>query len=180
MTDSETDTHKTEAELRIARVQALSNADLAPGGIAMPGTPKADAHAAPVKVASVVPGAPRKRLHEPGGAPTEEACDEEPTKPEPVYKTEIEYTAAARAEGIEGRLVLKLIIAADGSVSDVEVVSSVEPALDAAAVAAVKQWRFKPALANNKPVAVWVAIPLKFNLSGKPFDDEFFERARGG
>ena len=28
MTDSETDTHKTEAELRIARVQALSNADL--------------------------------------------------------------------------------------------------------------------------------------------------------
>jgi hypothetical protein len=28
MTDSETDTHKTEAELRIARVKALSNADL--------------------------------------------------------------------------------------------------------------------------------------------------------
>jgi hypothetical protein len=28
MTDSETDTHKTDAELRIARVQALSNADL--------------------------------------------------------------------------------------------------------------------------------------------------------
>jgi hypothetical protein len=28
MTDSETDTRKTEAELRIARVQALSNADL--------------------------------------------------------------------------------------------------------------------------------------------------------
>ena len=28
MTDSETDTSKTEAELRIARVQALSNADL--------------------------------------------------------------------------------------------------------------------------------------------------------
>jgi hypothetical protein len=28
MTDSETDSHKTEAELRIARVQALSNADL--------------------------------------------------------------------------------------------------------------------------------------------------------
>ena len=28
MTDSETDTHKSEAELRIARVQALSNADL--------------------------------------------------------------------------------------------------------------------------------------------------------
>ena len=132
---------------------ALSNADLAPGGIALPGTPKMAA-AAPVKVAGIVPGAPRKRLHEPGTpAEAEEACDEEPTKPVPVYKTEIEYTAAARAEGVEGRLVLALTIGADGSVTDVAVVSSVEPALDAAAIATVKQWRFKPALRCGKPVA---------------------------
>jgi protein TonB len=131
---------------------ALSNADLAPGGIALAGTPKA--HAAPVKVAGLEAGAPRRRLHEPG-TPTqaEEACDEEPTKPVPVYKTEIEYTAAARAEGIEGRLVLTLTIGADGSVIEVTVVSSVDPGLDAAAIATVKQWRFKPALKCGKPVA---------------------------
>ena len=35
--------------------------------------------------------------------------------------------------------------------------------LDAAAIAAVKQWVFKPALSNNKPVAVWVAVPVKFS-----------------
>jgi len=28
----------------------------------------------------------------------------------------------------------------------------------------VRQWVFKPALSNNKPVAVWVAVPLKFTL----------------
>jgi TonB family protein len=39
------------------------------------------------------------------------------------------------------------------------------PMLDAAAVAAVKQWVFKPALSNNKPVAVWVAVPMKFTLN---------------
>jgi protein TonB len=132
---------------------ALSNADLAPGGIAMAGTPRLE-KAAAVKVASVDQGAPRRRLHEPG-APNqaEEACDEEPTKPVAVYKTDIEYTASAKAEGIEGKLKLKLTIAADGSVVDVEVVASVEPGLDAAAVAAVKQWRFKPALRCGKPVA---------------------------
>jgi protein TonB len=132
---------------------ALSNADLAPGGIAVAGTPKLE-KAAPVKVAGIVPGAPRHRLHEPGNpSEAEEACDEEPTKPVPVYKTEIEYTAAARAEGVEGRLVLALTIGADGSVIDVAVVSSVQESLDASAIATVKTWRFKPALKCGRPVA---------------------------
>jgi TonB family protein len=38
------------------------------------------------------------------------------------------------------------------------------PMLDASAVTAVKQWIFKPALSNNKPVAVWVAVPVRFSL----------------
>ena len=40
-------------------------------------------------------------------------------------------------------------------------------ALTQAAVAAVRQWVFKPALSNNKPVAVWVAVPVKFTLTIK-------------
>ena len=35
-----------------------------------------------------------------------------------------------------------------------------------ATIEAVKQYKFKPALANNKPVAVWVAVPISFKLSG--------------
>jgi len=42
--------------------------------------------------------------------------------------------------------------------------AEVDPMLDAAAITAVKQWVFKPALSNNKPVAVWVAVPVKFTL----------------
>jgi protein TonB len=83
----------------------------------------------------------------------EERCTDEPSKPEPVVKTEIEYTAAARAEGIEGKLKLKVVVGADGAVLTVEVLSSVSPELDAAAVAAVKHWRFRPAMACGKPVA---------------------------
>jgi outer membrane biosynthesis protein TonB len=38
-------------------------------------------------------------------------------------------------------------------VTDVAVVTGVDPALDAAAIATVKTWRFRPALACGKPVA---------------------------
>jgi len=81
------------------------------------------------------------------------ACGEPPGKPEPTMRTEIEYTEEARAAGIEGRLVLKVTVDADGNVTDVEVVSGVDGALDAAAIATVKTWRFKPAYACGKPVA---------------------------
>lgn len=81
------------------------------------------------------------------------ACTEPPGKPEPTLKTEIEYTEEARAAGIEGRLVLKVTVDATGSVTDVIVVAGVDPALDAAAIAIVKTWRFRPALTCGKPVA---------------------------
>jgi len=38
------------------------------------------------------------------------------------------------------------------------------PQLDAAAVRAVRKWRFQPALSDGKPVVVWVAVPVKFSL----------------
>lgn len=89
------------------------------------------------------------------GAPTDSAgaCTEPPGKPEPTLRTEIEYTEDARAAGIEGRLVLRVTVDATGQVSDAVVVTSVDPALDAAAIATVKTWRFRPALACGKPVA---------------------------
>ena len=81
-------------------------------------------------------------------------CTELPSKAQPVSRpTEIEYTQQARADGIEGRLVLRIVIGADGAVTNVIVVSSVDPALDAAAIAAVKSWVFKPAMRCGKPMA---------------------------
>ncbi len=82
----------------------------------------------------------------------EEECHEEPTKPEPLARPEIEYTQAARAAGVEGRLVLRLTVAADGTVAKADVVSSVDAALDAAALATVEKWRFKPSMRCGKPI----------------------------
>ena len=132
---------------------AMSNEDIG-DAVAIP-IVRAPQAVAPTKVATFEPGAPRRRQHqELGAGPNlEERCTDEPSKPEPVFKTEIEYTAAARAEGIEGKLKLKIVVGADGSVLSVDILASVSPELDAAAVAAVKQWRFRPAMACGKPIA---------------------------
>jgi protein TonB len=137
----------------IAMDVAMSNEDIG-DAVAIPVVRAAQA-VAPTRLASMDAEPRRRRIHElgPGGPSTEERCTEEPSKPEPVFKTEIEYTAAARAEGIEGKLKLKVTVGADGSVLSVQVLASVSPELDAAAVAAVKQWRFRPAMACGKPVA---------------------------
>ncbi len=132
---------------------AMSNEDIG-DAVAIPVARPPQA-ATPTKLASIEAEPRKRRIHEigPGGPATEAPCTEEPSKPEPVFKTEIEYTAAARADGIEGKLKLKVVVGADGAVMTVQVLASVSPELDAAAVAAVKQWRFKPAMACGKPVA---------------------------
>lgn len=83
----------------------------------------------------------------------EQPCLEEPTKPTLVRSTEIEYPPRAREEGVEGRLVLRVLLGEDGTVRDVEVLSSVEPSLDAAAIATVRTWIFKPSMRCGKPYA---------------------------
>lgn len=83
--------------------------------------------------------------------------------PEAVTKVPPEYPDIARQSGIEGTVQLQALVGKDGRVKDVKVVKGI-PVLDDAAVMAVKQWVFKPALTNNKPVAVWVAVPVRFSL----------------
>lgn len=141
------------APVALDNIEMSNGGDDSPGGVVIPVARAAAAAPAGTRVASMRPDAPRRPKHELGAGPQlDENCHEEPTKPEPVFKTEIEYTHAARAEGIEGKLKLRVTVAGDGSVANVEVLSSVSPELDAAAVAAVRQWRFKPAMACGKPV----------------------------
>lgn len=79
--------------------------------------------------------------------------------PEAVHKVLPEYPDAMR--GVEGTVMVQALVGASGLVQDTKIVKSV-PSLDPLAVAAVRQWRFKPAMTAGKPVAVWVAIPVKF------------------
>ena len=83
--------------------------------------------------------------------------------PEALTKVPPEYPDEARKAGVDGTVMLQALVGTGGDVEDVRVQKSV-PMLDAAAIAAVRQWHFKPGRTKTEPVAVWVAIPIKFSL----------------
>jgi protein TonB len=64
---------------------------------------------------------------------------------------------------VEGLVILEAVIAEDGSVRDIRVLRSVQ-LLDAAAVEAVREWRFTPTLLNGQPVPVVMTITVAFTL----------------
>ena len=84
-------------------------------------------------------------------------------EPAPVTQVAPIYPAFARDAGITGIVTLHVLVGKDGRVKDVKVIKGVT-GLNEAAVTAIKQWVFKPALSNNKPVAVWVEVPMNFHF----------------
>ena len=92
-------------------------------------------------------------------------ADQAARKPIPISKVMPEYPTVARLRGIEGQVVLEAILAADGRIEpDITVVHSV-PLLDAAAITAVRQWRFQPARdEEGHPLRVTFRVPVRFVL----------------
>lgn len=89
--------------------------------------------------------------------------------PEAIVRVPPSYPDLAREAGVEGTVLTAALVCACGEIQDVHVVQSI-PMLDQAAVDAVRQWLFKPALEGGEPVAVWVHIPVRFSLHS-PGDD---------
>jgi protein TonB len=85
--------------------------------------------------------------------------------PEPVHSVAPEYPALAREAGVSGLVVAHLLVGRDGRVLEVRLDERHSVLmLNEAALRAARQWVFKPALGNNRPVAVWVAVPFDFHL----------------
>jgi periplasmic protein TonB len=84
--------------------------------------------------------------------------------PQVISKAEPTYPEAARKARMEGVVILEAIITAQGNVEDVKVLKSVNPLLDASAVRAVSQWRYKPATLNGRAVRVYLTVTITFNL----------------
>ena len=82
-----------------------------------------------------------------------------------VSKVPPVYPPDARAARVQGSVVMAAIIAKDGSVQSLRVVSSASPMLEQAALDAVKQWKYRPYLLNGNPVEVDTQITVNFMLS---------------
>jgi TonB family protein len=73
------------------------------------------------------------------------------------------YPSVARVMNISGLVVIQALVGNDGAVKDAFVVTG-HPLFRDDALEAVWQWRFRPASYRDAPVAVWVAIPVRFTL----------------
>lgn len=73
------------------------------------------------------------------------------------------YPAIARERRIQGTVGLHVILATDGTVKEMSVVSG-DPALQTAALDAVRQWQYRPTLLNGTPVEVDTTIDVIFSL----------------
>jgi TonB family protein len=75
------------------------------------------------------------------------------------------YPEIAKAQGIEGTVLMNAIIGKDGSLLSLTVMNKLaDPDLAAAALDAVKQWRYQPTLLNGEPVEVVTTITVNFKL----------------
>lgn len=81
-----------------------------------------------------------------------------------IKKAPLEYPEEARAMGLQGAVVLHVLIAKDGHPQEVAVVSG-PSILQKPALASVKQWRWHPYLLNGEPVVVDTTIIVNFNLN---------------
>jgi protein TonB len=85
--------------------------------------------------------------------------------PKPVKTPAPHYPTIALQAGIEGTCIIKAVIDTVGSVVDVEVfMSSGNTLLDDAALQAFRTYTFTPALQHDRPVSVWIRMPVTFKL----------------
>ena len=83
--------------------------------------------------------------------------------PKKIHDVEADYPPFALKAKIQGTVELAVVIGTSGRVEKTRIVHSV-PALDYAAQAAVKQWKYAPTLVNSEPVPVTFQVRVTFSL----------------
>jgi TonB family protein len=76
------------------------------------------------------------------------------------------YPEAAMKKKISGTVWLNVLVDVKGSVKSVRVLKSDAEELNQAAIDAARKYAFTPGLYRNKPIPVWVSIPIEFKFDG--------------
>jgi len=81
-----------------------------------------------------------------------------------IYEN-IKYPPEAKEQGIQGKVILRFVVTAEGKVADISVVRGVHPLLDEEAIrvlSGVADWT--PGKQGGKPVDVYYSVPITFSL----------------
>jgi TonB family protein len=84
--------------------------------------------------------------------------------PIPIHTVNPAFSDQARAQKIQGTVMVTIIVDTNGDVQDVEVVKPMGYGLDQKAIEAVKKYRFQPATRDGKPVPVYITVAINFRL----------------
>lgn len=82
----------------------------------------------------------------------------------PAIQKNLAYPEKAREEGVEGRVVVYAKVNTAGKVIECKIAESLPVECDAAAVKAIEATNWEPALKDEAPADVWVAVPIDFKL----------------
>jgi len=86
--------------------------------------------------------------------------------PRPTRQTPLPYPSSARKQGVEGYVVLSLLISAAGEIEKVQVLEASPAGLfEQTAIEGVQNWRFEPAQYQGRNVRVWARQRIRFDLS---------------
>lgn len=86
-------------------------------------------------------------------------------RPPVVRNSALTYPAQARSRGIEGRVVVSVLIGVDGRIQRSQILESVPPGVfDQAVLESLPRWSFVPAEYKGRPVQIWATLPLDFSL----------------
>jgi protein TonB len=120
-----------------------------------------------VKAGNTVAKAPDQEKLKPGDEDSLPVPSEEyliTRMPQLKAEVRIPYPAEPRKKGIQGAVIMDLLIDATGRVRDVQLVEGPDPELSQAAVTAVRDFQFLPALIDDKAVAVRIRYAYRFVL----------------
>jgi periplasmic protein TonB len=81
-----------------------------------------------------------------------------------TLRIEPTYPPLARQARVQGDVVLKAIVSKEGNITELELISG-HPMLAPAAIAAVKQWHYRPFLLNGEPIEVETVVTVIFRIS---------------
>jgi len=123
----------------------------------------------------VTTSAARPAEARPATSPSEPGCQEPSHQPFPTFGTYVHVEelpeaiqkvqpAVPAGHSVEGTVLVNALVCEHGRVVKTEIKKSI-PTLDQAASDSVMQWTFKPALTGGQPVAVWVAVPVRFSAN---------------
>ncbi len=86
------------------------------------------------------------------------------TKARLLSKPEPQYTEEARKNQVTGTVVLKVVFASSGQITNIQTMRGLPYGLTEKAIAAARNIRFEPATKDGHKVSMWMQLEYNFNL----------------